>query len=431
MLIELSCWIRGTSSSREKVTYFCGKALILLLILCFPINITVATKLVSTQRLLVPGHYSLRFNDEHLLSLFDDEKGISFIYWPNSHSNIWEKNRIMFNSITIGALDSLGNFQGSDNTNFTAADWGPGIKRRLKLDYDGNLRLYSLDKDGTWNITWMAFSELCYVRDLCGVNGICVYTSVPTCACAPGYEAIDPSDGIKGCMQSFRTSCDGRQKMRFVQVPTTEFLGHDQDGGQFVSLHSCKNICMSTCTCMGFTYWQGTGSCYTKYALVGGITHQRLLGSAYIKLPEDVQLLESSIPHPQPFGPKYSSECNKVSINATYDFLDMTDRSHSGPKYWYMYGFLSAIFLVVVIFGFLGWWFILRREGKRLRGVWPAEVGYEMITNHFRMYTYKELQRATRKFTDELGRGATGIVYKGVLGDEESSCEKAVRHTPW
>ncbi|RLM54691.1 hypothetical protein C2845_PM10G15520 [Panicum miliaceum] len=243
-------------------------------------------------------------------SMFDDEKGISFIYWPNPHSNIWEKQRILFNSVTIGALDSSGHFRGSDNMSFTAADWGPGIKRRLTLDYDCDLRLYSLNKQGAWDITWMAFSELRYVRGLCGPNGICVYTPAPVCACAPGHEAVDPSDGRKGCTP----------KMRLVQVPTTEFLGQDQDGHHFVSLSSCKNICMSTCSCMGFTYWQGTGGCYTKSAIVGGITHQRLPGSAYIKLPEDVQVLESSIPHSQPFGPKYSSECSKVSANVTTDF---------------------------------------------------------------------------------------------------------------
>ncbi|KAF8687690.1 hypothetical protein HU200_042613 [Digitaria exilis] len=373
-----------------------------------------------------PTDTFLRFDDEHILSLFGDEKGITFIYWPDPHVTIWQKQRTLFSSVPIGALDSSGYFNSSDNASFIAADLGPGIMRRLTLDYDGNLRLYSLNKhNGEWSVTWMAFPELCNVRGLCGVNGICVYTPMPVCTCAPGYEAVDPSDGRKGCTPSFRISCDGRQKMGFVQIPTTDFLGQDQTAPHaFVSLHFCKNICLSTCSCMGIVYWQGKGACYTKSALVGGITRQRLPGSAYIKLPEDVQVLESSIPHSQPFGPKYSSECNKVSTDVTSDFLNMTDRSHSGQKYWYAYGFLSAIFLVEVIFIFLGWWFILRTEGRRLRGVWPAEVGYEMITNHFRRYTYKELQRATRKFTDELGRGVSGIVYKGVLEDKREVAVK-------
>ncbi|CAN6220887.1 unnamed protein product [Urochloa humidicola] len=385
-------------------------------------NITGATKLVSTQRLLVPGTYSFRFDDEYLLSLFDDEKGISYIYWPDPHVGILKKQRIMFRSVTNGVLNSLGYFHASDNASFTASDWGPGVMRRLTLDYDGNLRLYSLNKDGTWNVTWIAFPGLCNVRGLCGVNGICVYAPVPVCTCAPGYEAKDPSDRRKGCTPRFRISCDGRQKMVFIEVPATDFIGQDQDVLHYASFNQCKNTCMRTCSCMGFIYFQGMGDCYTKSAIVGGVTHPALHFSAYIKLPQDVKVLPYSIPHSQPFAPKYISECSAISTNVT-GFLDTTGRSHNGPKYWYVYGFLSAIFLVEVILFLLGWWF-LRREAKRLRGVQPAEVGYEMITNHFRRYTHKELQRATRKFTHELGRGASGVVYKGVLEDKREVAVK-------
>ncbi|CAD6336396.1 unnamed protein product [Miscanthus lutarioriparius] len=169
-------------------------------------NITVATKLVATQTLLVPGHYSFHFDDQHLLTLFDDEKDISFIYWPDPDINIWAKQRNSFISTTIGVLDSSGHFLGSDNLSFTSSDSGPGIVRRLTLDYDGNLRLYSMDNNGAWIVSWMAYSRLCYVHGLCGKNGICVYTPAPTCTCAPGYEAIDPSDGRKGCKPKLTVS---------------------------------------------------------------------------------------------------------------------------------------------------------------------------------------------------------------------------------
>lgn len=242
--------------------------------------------------------------------------------------------------------------------------------RRLTLDYDGNLRLHSMDNNGTWIVSWMAYSRLCYVCGLCGLNGICVYTPAPTCTCAPGYKAIDPSDRRKGCKPKFTGSCNGRQKMRFVKLPSTDFLGHDQDVHHFVSIHTCKNICMSTCRCKGFRYLEGTGDCYTKFAIVSGVTEPDLAGSTYIKLPGNVEVLESSIPHSQPFGPKYSSGCSSaLRTNVTADLSDTTERSHSGSKYWYVSGFLSAIFLVEVIFLVLGWWFILRREGRQLRSM--------------------------------------------------------------
>ncbi|GJM98040.1 hypothetical protein PR202_ga15014 [Eleusine coracana subsp. coracana] len=294
-------------------------------------NITAATKLVSTETLLVPGRYSFRFDDQHLLSLFDDEKDISYIYWPNPDSNIWGKQRNSFNSTTIGVLHSSGHFLGSDNFSFTAADLGLGIMRRLTLGYDGNLRLYSLDKSDTWMVTWMAYLGLCYVRGLCGMNGICAYTPAPTCTCAPGYEAIDPRDGRLGCKAKFRISCDDRQN-KFVKLPNSDFLGHDQDVRHSVSLSTCKNICTSACSCMGFSYLQGKGNCYIKSAIVAGLTQPNYPGSVYIKLPKDVNVPKSSIPQSQPFGSEVGSPCSAVTTNVTV-FLDMIDGSYSGPKY--------------------------------------------------------------------------------------------------
>uniref|UniRef100_A0ACD5WS26 Uncharacterized protein n=1 Tax=Avena sativa TaxID=4498 RepID=A0ACD5WS26_AVESA len=386
-------------------------------------NITAATKLVSASRLLVPGHYSFHFDDEHLLTLFDDQKGISFIYWPKPDINTWAKQRYPFSTTTVGVLDSSGYFLGSDNLTFKAADWGLGVMRRLTLDYDGNLRLYSLDRENRkWSVTWIAFPT-CFVHGLCGTNGICVYTPWPACACAPGHEMIDQSDRRKGCRPKFNLSCDG-QEMKFVKLPATDFISYDQSKLSLVSFHTCKKICLNDCNCKGFSYWQGDGACYPKSSLVGGVSKPDLPGSIYLKLPKTLQVPGSSIPHSQPFGLKYLPNCSAVNKSFTANFLDKPKSTKSGSQFLYFYGFLSAIFCVEVIFVALGCWFMLKMEGRQLTGVWPAEVGYEMITNHFRRYTYKELQRATRKFKDQIGRGASGFVYKGVLKDKRAVAVK-------
>jgi hypothetical protein len=132
---------------------------------------------------------------------------------------------------------------------------------------------------------------------------------------------------------------------------------------------------------------------------------------------------QSSIPQSQPFGPKYGLDCKSTYKYPVADFLDLLKSSQSDVKYLYFYGFLSAMFLAEVLFIILGW-FILRRERRDLRGVFPTEVGYEMITNHFRRYTYRELVTTTRKFKDELGRAASSIVYKGVLQDNRAVAVK-------
>uniref|UniRef100_A0ACD5XZY3 Uncharacterized protein n=1 Tax=Avena sativa TaxID=4498 RepID=A0ACD5XZY3_AVESA len=390
-------------------------------------SINATMKLVSANRLLIPGHYNFHFDDQYLLSLFDDEKGLSFIYWPNPSHTIWDKLRVPFNSTTSGVLDSFGHFLASDNATFTAADWGPGIQRRLTLDFDGNLRLYSLDKGGrTWSVTWLAFPQLCKVRGLCGRNGICVYTPVPSCVCVPGFEVVDPSDWTKGCNPKINITCDDDQKVRFLRLPNTDFFGYDAGAYHFVSLRTCENLCLNDCNCMGFAYWQGLGDCYPKSALVGGVTLTNLgsTGTMYIKIPEGMQVSMSSIPHSQPLGPKYSLNCSATNKYFIAHFLDELQTGHNNEsKHLYLYGFLSAVFLAELLFIVFGW-FILRKEGRQLRGVWPAEVGYEMITNHFRRYNYMELVTATRRFQDELGRGASGIVYKGVLKDKREIAVK-------
>ncbi|XP_044405096.1 putative receptor protein kinase ZmPK1 [Triticum aestivum] len=392
-------------------------------------NITSAAKLVSASRLLVPGRYSFHFDDEHILTLFDDEKDISLKYWPIPSNDIWTKKRNAFSTTAIGVLDSSGYFLGSDNLTLKAVDWGHGVMRRLTLDYDGNLRLYSLNKiDGTWSVTWMAYQQTCCVLGLCGINGICVYTPQPACACAPGHEIIDPSDRSQGCRPKFNLSCDGQEM--FLKLPATDFHGNDLRLNTIVSFDECKKICLKDCNCKGFAYWQGTGLCYPKGTLVGGVTGPSIVGgSIHLKIPKTLQVPRSSIPHSQPFGPKYVPNCSVKSKHFTVNFWDQPKSSQNGSHSHYLflaYGFLLAIFCVELIFVALGCWFLFIREGKKLMGVWPAEVGYEMVTNHFRRYTYKELQRATQKFKDRIGCGASGLVYKGVLKDKRAIAVKTL-----
>ncbi|MCI38639.1 G-type lectin S-receptor-like serine/threonine protein kinase RLK1-like, partial [Trifolium medium] len=51
---------------------------------------------------------------------------------------------------------------------------------------------------------------------------------------------------------------------------------------------------------------------------------------------------------------------------------------------------------------------------KKLRKVSKSDT-YVEIESNLRCFTYEELEEATNGFDKELGRGAFGIVYEGVI----------------
>ncbi|PKI18382.1 hypothetical protein CRG98_049344, partial [Punica granatum] len=66
-----------------------------------------------------------------------------------------------------------------------------------------------------------------------------------------------------------------------------------------------------------------------------------------------------------------------------------------------------------ILFFLSGWWILFRKQG----GPEPLEDGYQALSSQFKKFSYGELKIATRNFREEIGRGGSGIVYKGNLGD--------------
>jgi hypothetical protein len=134
-----------------------------------------------------------------MLSLvYDDGAGqVSSIYWPNPYFSYWQNSRKIYNFSRQAQLDSSGHFLASDNATFDAADLGAaGVTRRLALDTDGNLRLYSLDAHAqTWTVSWMAFPNPCIIH---GVYTRCASTRRRHPASAhPGTSAPTPTTGAE------------------------------------------------------------------------------------------------------------------------------------------------------------------------------------------------------------------------------------------
>ncbi|XP_077216063.1 putative receptor protein kinase ZmPK1 [Tasmannia lanceolata] len=364
--------------------------------------------LISTigKGALSSGYYSLYFDSDNVLKMMYDGPDISSLYWPYVGRDIWLNGRTNYNSSRNAVLDEMGRFLSSDKLSFDASDMGFWIRRRLTLDYDGNLRIYSLkESTGLWEISWVALSELCGVHGQCGRNAICVYMPTPKCSCPLGYEIRDQSDLKQGCKPKFNPTCDPQQ-LKFIQLLNTDFYGFDLNVTRNIPLESCKKICLEDCDCDAFWYTlDGTGSCYPKTELFNGYRSPNIPGSLYLKLPKNVETSDSS---------KYTvsdlicktreDEVKGVSLNI-----------HNNKfNYVHLYFFALTVGVIEILFIASGWWYLFRKDEM------PKSVkeGYRAIYNQFRRFTYTELNKTTKKFMEELGRGGSGAVYKGILADD-------------
>ncbi|KAE9456678.1 hypothetical protein C3L33_11419, partial [Rhododendron williamsianum] len=144
------------------------------------------------------GFYSLFFQEDNVLRLqFYGAEGSS-IYWPDPWLNSSEAGRTTYNNSPTAAFNSSGYFRSSDDFEFKASDYGIGVWRRLRMDVDGNVRLYSLESLGDerriwsiWRVSWQAIRQPCKIHGVCGPNAMCNYhlpgeKAGRGCSCLPG-----------------------------------------------------------------------------------------------------------------------------------------------------------------------------------------------------------------------------------------------------
>ncbi|XP_004300866.1 PREDICTED: putative receptor protein kinase ZmPK1-like [Fragaria vesca subsp. vesca] len=357
------------------------------------------------------GFYNLNFDSDNVLRLVYDGPDMSSVYWPDPNYNAFKNGRTNYNSSRIVVFDDLGRFLSSDGFEFSASDMGLGIKRRLTMDYDGNLRLYSLNATGFWVVTWEALSQNCRIHGICGRNGICVYTPEPKCSCPPGYEVLDKTDWNKGCKPKFNLTCS--DPVKFIEMPNADFYGFDVKKDASITLEACRKLCIDDCRCQAFRYKQvdqvTMNSCFIKDALFNGHKSPYYGGTLYLKVPLGVN---TSLP---PILSVTDSCMNNETMAVTVGSASMYDKATKRVRWVYLYSFAYAVGAVEFLFIVSGWCLLFRRHGA----VAPTlHDDFRRISSHFRMYLYSELKKATQNFKEELGRGASGRVYKGVLEDK-------------
>ena len=114
----------------------------------------------------------------------------------------YQVQRSRYNDTRIAVLNDEGYFKSSDHEDFSSVDFGARYQRRLTLDFDGNLRLYSLEEaKGTWSVTWQAVTKPCRIHGACGPNSMCITDPGfgRKCTCPPRFKMKNQTDLNFGC----------------------------------------------------------------------------------------------------------------------------------------------------------------------------------------------------------------------------------------
>ena len=369
------------------------------------------------------GFYKLYFDNDNVLRLLYKAHTFSSVYWPASWQILIDIGRSTYNVTKTAILDSFGLFTSSDGFNFRSTDYPKKVYRILKMDSDGNLRLYSFNEESkTWDVTWQVISEPCIIHGICGPNSMCNHDPVigRTCYCLKGYKVKDPNDWTQGCEPEFSLSdisCNSRQSFGFLRLQTMELYGYDWNVSRVSSFKECLDICLSLCdNCVAvqlkFNEF-ATYNCYPKTMALNGRDIPGFVGEVYLKLPNSILGSSTKI-------------LKHSRMNCSVGLSQKLNRVYQSPKknstliflVWFACGVgvfeFSTIFLV---------WFCLFRTSKNPDPLDKKQ--YLLSATGFQRFTYAELKSATKGFKEEVGRGAGGVVYKGTLYDNRVA---AIKH---
>ncbi|KAF7830584.1 putative receptor protein kinase ZmPK1 [Senna tora] len=348
---------------------------------------------------------------------------------PDPWLRSWEAGRSSYNSSRVAVLDSLGNFTSSDDFHFTTSDYGTVmIQRRLKLDEDGNIRVYSrqnTDDNGDWSVSWQAkVVDTCKIHGICGANSTCSYDHKHgrKCSCLPGYKPRNPTDWSFGCIPKFQLSCNASESS-FLKMDGVEFYGYDFHFTQNQTYTECENLCLMYCNCKGFQYSfekeKGQFNCFPKTQLLNAQRSPGFQGTTYLRIPK-VHSFNTTTYEQYSTDQKNCTRVISVTLERVY-----TTRQVSGLVRFFLWcvcaiGGLELVCIILVSS------FLIRTRRKSSPSNNYEGYHYHMAASatRFRKFTYSELKQASRGFSEEIGRGGGGVVYKGVLSDQRVAAIK-------
>lgn len=293
-------------------------------------------------------------------------------------------------------------FNGTTITYTMTTEQPPPVEdyyHRVILDDQGNFRQLYRSKTGSeWETAWKWVERPCLVNNICGVFGFCTSPDNETvnCSCLEGYSSIDPNTPSKGCqpdlVMDFCSLDSTHESFKIVRLEDADFpYLKDSDVSMVGPLDDsqCEEAVRKDCFCSAAVYFNN--GCYKK--------RMPLLNAR--RSISDTNNLVAFL---------------KVPINNDGKTLISNEA-------------LLAIFVVCSTFALLFAVVSVYYQPFLTRGLFkekkPAKLN--QLEVNLKAFSLNELKEATNGFQKQLGSGAFGTVYHGVLRLRDQEVEVAVK----
>ncbi|KAL4200191.1 hypothetical protein AMTRI_Chr03g148490 [Amborella trichopoda] len=303
----------------------------------------------------------------------------------NSSSCVFAKSKTVFNNPSPNNTDDY---------------------RFLRLDYDGNLRIYTLDPspDNPLNLSLWMFSELINPDDLCdlpmscGQYGLCrnKQCSCPGSGTLDQFEQMDGLDVAKGCEpRSPLSNCTGESDGsddHLLPLPGYDYFLNDLNSPEtHTDEADCQSICLKDCDCKAVFYRNMTGACFPvreEIRTLKAADNQTF--KAYLRVSKWPEQGTRSLTVGQIAGITVGSASAALFLCLIIVVFYKKSASNSVPP---------------------------EEEVEVDPEEAEEEAFFKTLPGLPPRFSYEELRISTDGFRRKLGSGGFGIVYEGVLPD--------------
>ncbi|KAM6559832.1 hypothetical protein CsatA_029071 [Cannabis sativa] len=375
---------------------------------------------------LLPGNQLVSADKRFRLAMQGDGKLVQypaaspsrpfFSYWE---SNINNKtgNNVSLNLDLDGHLYLLNATDQNTQTIFgDGKTFNEQVLYRLKLDVDGILRLYShssVDTNSGWGVKWASVGNKCAPIGLCGLNSYCVLTDQDgeqDCACPPGFDFVDKQSRNLGCQRNTSIDCiaqsqndhhnhDEDSHFSFVELDGIVWSNDDSySANTAINKSACKDECLKDCNCQAVLFRKNNNRCVK---LTTPLRYSRIRREDLLTTIIKVRTTSFS-------GKDRANDHHQQAVKSGIFITGMVVSS---------LGIIGLVISGVLIYRFRTLYY--QRIGNLDHDKFLDDVS-------LRPYTFDELEKATNGFKDQVGRGAFGTVFKGVITSNSWRTSKVV-----